>query len=168
MFWRRRGAQAYLRRSQEGWAADPTLGGAMTDTRISISLAIAFVIVALAALLAIQPYSVRSPWSAYDVPGRRFLSAALNRDSAALRVVSASPAAVDWALHTRRDHPSALSVWAHFARAGTGVVASDTSTVLFETATAVCPVIIRFLGHDERARVLEAEARCYSNRRDVF
>jgi hypothetical protein len=140
----------------------------MTDTRISISLAIAFVIVALAGVLAIQPYSVRSPWSAYDAPGRRFLSAALNQDSAALRLVSASPAAVDWALQTRRDHPRALSVWAHFARAGTGVVASDTSTVLFETATAVCPVVITFLGHDERARVLEAGARCYLNRPDVF
>jgi hypothetical protein len=140
----------------------------MTDTRISISLTIALLGLALAALLAIQPYSVRSPWSAYDVPGQRFLSAALRRDSAELRRLSVSSGAVDWAIRTQRDHAQALSVWAHFARAGAGVIQSDTSRVLFETATEVCPLLITFVGHESRARVLEAKSRCYSNRQDVF
>jgi hypothetical protein len=140
----------------------------MTDTRISIALTIALLTLALAAVLAIQPYSVRSPWSAYDAPGQRFLSAALRRDSAALTRLSASSSAVDWAIRTQRDHPHALSVWAHFARAGAGVIQSDTSRVLFETATEVCPILITFIGHEAQARVLEAKSRCYSNRQDVF
>ena len=140
----------------------------MTDTRISIAFTIALLTLALAAVLAIQPYSVRSPWSVYDAPGQRFLSAALRRDSAELTRLSVSSGAVDWAIRVQRDHPRALSVWAHFARAGTGVIQSDTSRVLFETATEVCPLLITFLGHDAQARVLEAKPRCYLNRQDVF
>ena len=140
----------------------------MTDTRISIVLIIALLTLALAAVLAIQPYSVRSPWSVYDAPAQRFLSAALRRDSAALTRQSLSPDAVDWAMRTQRDHARALSVWAHFARAGAGVIQSDTSRVLFETATEVCPLLITFVGHEGQARVLEAKSRCYSNRQDVF
>jgi hypothetical protein len=140
----------------------------MTDTRISITLTIALLGMALAAVLALQPYSVRSPWSAYDAPGRLFLSAALRRDSAELTRLSVSSDAVDWAMRTQRDHPHALSVWAQFARAETGVIQSDTSRVLFETATEVCPLLITFVGHKQQARVLEAKSRCYSNRQDVF
>lgn len=88
----------------------------MTDTRISISFTVAFLTLVLAAVLAIQPSSVRSQWSVYDVPGQRFLSAALRRDSVALTRLSVSSSAVGWAIRTQRDHPRALSVWAHFAR----------------------------------------------------
>jgi hypothetical protein len=140
----------------------------MTDTRISVLLTIALLTLTLAAVLIIQPYSVRSPWSVYDAPGQRFLSAALSRDSAELTRLSVSSSAVDWAIRTQRDHPRALSVWAHFARAGTGVIRSDTSRVLFDSATEVCPLLITFVGHDAQARVLEAKPRCYSNRQDVF
>lgn len=140
----------------------------MTDSRISIALTIALLALALAAVMIIQPYSVRSPWSVYDAPGQRFLSAAVRGDSVELTRLSASSGAVDWAKRTQRDHPRALSVWAQFARAGAGVTQSDTSRVLFETATEVCPLLITFLGHDAQARVLEAKPRCYSNRQDVF
>ncbi len=140
----------------------------MTDTRISVLLTIALLTLGLAAVLVIQPYSVRSPWSVYDAPGQRFLSAALSGDSAELTRLSVSSSAVDWAIRTQRDHPRALSVWAHFARAGAGVIQSDTSRVLFDTVTEVCPLLITFVGHDAQARVLEAKSRCYSNRQDVF
>jgi hypothetical protein len=140
----------------------------VTDTRISISLTIALLALALAGILAIQPYSVRSPWSVYNAPGKRFLSAALRRDSAELTRMSLSSSAVDWAIRTRRDHPHALSVWAHFARAEAGVIQSDTSKVLFETTTEVCPLLITFVGHGRQTRVFEAKSRCYSNRQDVF
>jgi hypothetical protein len=43
----------------------------MTDSRISIALTIALLTLAVAAVLAIQPYSVVSPWSVYDAPGQR-------------------------------------------------------------------------------------------------
>lgn len=140
----------------------------MTDTRISILFTITLLTLALAAVLVIQPYSVRSRWSVYDAPGQRFLSAALGRDSAELTRLSVSEDAVRWAIRTQRDHPRALSVWAHFGRAGAGVIQSDTSRVLFETATEVCPLLITFVGHEAQARVLAVKSRCYSNRQDVF
>lgn len=140
----------------------------MTDTRITISLTITSLGLALAALLTIQPYSVPSPWSVYDAPGQRFLSAALRGDTAELGRLRVSSAAVDWARRTRRDHPHALSVWAHFASAEAGIVRSDTSSVLFDTETEVCPLLITFVRHESRARVLDAKARCYSNPQDVF
>ena len=140
----------------------------MTDTRIRLVLTIALLVLALATVLTVQPYSAPSPWSAYDAPGRRFLSAALRGDSAELTRLTVSSNAVDWAMRTQHDHAQALSVWAHFARAGTGVTQSDTSRVLFETATEVCPLLITFVGQKQQARVLEAKSRCYSNRQDVF
>jgi hypothetical protein len=140
----------------------------MTNTRISISLTIALFTLALAAVLAIQPYSVRSPWSVYDAPGQRFLSAALRRDSAELSRLSVSSSAVAWAIRTQRDHPHALAVWARFARAGGGVTQMDTSRVMFETGTKLCPLLITFVGQKDHSRVLEAKAECYSDRRDVF
>jgi hypothetical protein len=139
----------------------------MTDTRISISLTIALLALALGAVLAIQPYSVRSPWSAYDAPGHRFLSAALRRDSAELSRLSVSSGVVDWAIRAHREHPHDLSVWARFARAQAGLVQSDTTRVLFETATEVCPLLITFVGQETQARVLEAKPRCYTNRRHI-
>jgi hypothetical protein len=140
----------------------------MTDSRISIALTMAAMTLAIAAVSVVQPYSVRSPWSAYDTPGQLFLSAALRRDSAELTRLAISSDALDWAMRTGRDHPQALSVWARFARAETGVTQADTSRVLFETSTKVCPILITFVGHKQQARVLEAKSRCYSNRRDVF
>jgi hypothetical protein len=140
----------------------------MTDTRISIALTIALLTLVLAAVLAIQPYSRRSPWTVYDAPGQLFLSAALRQDSAELTRLTVSSDAVDWAMRTQRFHPHALSVWAHFARAGAGVTRSDTSRVLFETGTEVCPLLITFVAQKQQARVLEARSRCYSNRQDVF
>jgi hypothetical protein len=139
----------------------------MTDTRISISLTITLLALAAGAVLVIQPYSVQSPWSAFDVPGQRFLTAALRRDSAELSRLSVSSGPVDWAIRTQRDHPHDLSVWAQFARAEAGVVRSDTTRVLFETATAICPLLITFVGHEAQARVLQAKPRCYTKHRDA-
>ena len=137
----------------------------MTDTRISISLTVVLLTLALAAVLAIQPYSVPSPWSAYEALGRRFLSAALSRDSAELSRLSLSSDAVGWAIRTERDHQHALSVWARFAKAGAGVTQSDTSRVLFDTGTEVCPLLITFVGAEAQARVLAAKSRCYESPR---
>ncbi len=139
----------------------------MTDTQVSISLTATLLTLSVAAVLTVQPYSVRSPWSVYDAPGHRFLSAALRRDSAELTRLSASSDAVDWALRTRREHPGALSVWARFARAGTGVTGADTAKVLFESGTAVCPLLITFVGHEPLTRVVDAKTRCYLNRQDA-
>jgi hypothetical protein len=140
------------------------LGEHMTDTRIAISLTIGILALAIGAVLAIQPYSVRSPWSIYDTPGQRFLSAALRQDSAELQRLSISSGPLDWAVRTAREHPSDLSAWARYGRAGVGVGRGDTTKVLFETATKVCPLLITFVGQQARVRVLEAKPRCYTNR----
>jgi hypothetical protein len=137
----------------------------MTETRISISLTVLLLTLAAAAMLAIQPYSVRSPWTEFDAPGHRFLSAALRHDSAELRLLGASPRVMEWALGMRRDQPQDLSTYARFARAETGVVRSDTAHVLFDTGTDVCPLVITFVGRDGKARVLEAKPQCDTNRR---
>jgi hypothetical protein len=137
----------------------------MTETRISVSLIIAILLLAGGVILALQPYSVRSQWAGYDGPGHRFLSAALEHDSAELGRIAVSPVAVDWALQTEREHRHDLSVWARFGRPWTGVTRSDTTTVVFETGTDVCPLMITFVGPESRARVLEANTRCYSDRR---
>ena len=134
----------------------------MTETRISTALTFALLLLAIGVILALQPYSVRSAWSVYDAPGRRFLGAALRWDSSELASMSASAAAMDWAARTRREHARELSVWARFARAGTGVERSDTSRVLFETGTDVCPLLLTFVGPKSEPRVLEAKLRCYT------
>jgi hypothetical protein len=72
----------------------------MTDTRIAISLTIGILALAIGAVLAIQPYSVRSPWSIYDAPGQRFLSAALRQDSVELQRLSLSSGPLTWAVRT--------------------------------------------------------------------
>ncbi|HEY7635034.1 MAG TPA: hypothetical protein VH763_05800 [Gemmatimonadales bacterium] len=139
----------------------------MTETRISASLTIAFLGLTAAAVWVVQPYSASSPWSVYNAPGQRFLSAALSRDTAELSRLSVASGAVDWAIRTYRDHPYDLSVWAHFARAEAGISQSDTTRVLFETATEVCPLLITFVGPKAQPHVLEAKPRCYSSRRRV-
>jgi len=132
----------------------------MTDARISISLIVGMLVVGFGFVFTLQPYSVRSPWSVYDAPGQRFLSAALRQDSAQIERLSASSRPVEWAIHTAREHPNDLTTWAHYGHAGSGVIRADTAMVLFETSTRVCPLLITFVGHEPDSRVLEAESRC--------
>jgi hypothetical protein len=137
----------------------------MTDTRISITLIVGALALVVSTVLTIQPYSVRSPWSAYDARRQRFLSAALRQDSAELRHLSVSSGSVDWALRTATEHPHDLWVWAHYSHASAAVVREDTTRVLFDTVTEVCPLLMTFVGRQAQARVLEAKPRCYTNRR---
>ena len=132
----------------------------MTDARISISLIVGMLAVGFGFVFALQPYSVRSPWSAYDAPGQRFLSAALRQDSAQIERLSGSSRPVEWAIRTAREHPSDLTTWARYGHAGSGVIRADTAMVLFETGTRVCPLLLTFVGREASSRVLEAETRC--------
>jgi hypothetical protein len=61
-----------------------------------------------AAVFLVQPYSVRSPWTAYSGPARRYLRTALDRDSLALVRQSAGAGSVTWALAVGRRHSKHL------------------------------------------------------------
>lgn len=116
-----------------------------------------------AVVFRLQPYSVTSPWSRFDEPGRRYVQAALRRDTAALQRLSASSDAVDWALLVGSTERGALAVWATSARASVGFTRRDTMDVWYDTPTDACPFRLTFVG--QRAlRVVRAHARCYFRR----
>jgi len=115
-------------------------------------------------LLVVQPYSVPSPWQPYVAPARRYLHAALARDSAALDRESVSAAPVAWALHAARTAPETLAVWAAHLRPSGGRRWGDTTDVLFETSTEVCefrPIVMRFVGRDGIPHVLMVTSSCF-------
>jgi hypothetical protein len=136
----------------------------MIANRMPLYLSLASLTLAIAAVLILQPYSVISPWSAFDQPGQRYFSAALRRDSIELARLSLSRAPVEWALSAEHNQRNSLAAWAHNASASVGVKRGDTTAVLFETPTGACPVLLTFVGPDGRARVLQAAARCYRRR----
>ena len=124
-----------------------------------------------AAMLLIQPYSLRSsapsPWQIYAEPARRYLQAALREDSLALVRQSNALAPVAWALAAARRHPDSLSVWALGAKVWTGSRHGDTAEVLLSTTTDVCtdrPIWLRFIGSGDEIRVTEAGSSCFESR----
>jgi hypothetical protein len=135
----------------------------MTINRVPI-LAIAGVLLAgFALVVGLQPYSVTSPWSRFDEPGRRYIQAALRLDTAALQRLSASSDAVNWALLAGHTERSALAAWANSARASVGFSRSDTTDVWYDTPTDACPFRLSFVGQ-RSLRVVRAHARCYFRR----
>jgi hypothetical protein len=125
------------------------------------------VLVVMAAVLWLQPYSVFSPYRAYTEPGRRFLRAALAQDSLELqrRAISSQP--VRWALDAGRGDTSALAVWAKLLRPSSGRRHGDTTTVVFQTSTRACylrPVALTFVGTPAEPRVLVASSSCFAER----
>lgn len=115
-------------------------------------------------LLVVQPYSVPSPWQPYVAPARRYLQAALARDSAALERQSVSTVPVAWALRAARMAPETLAVWGAVLRPSGGRRWGDTTDVVFETSTEVCefrPIVIRFIGRPEMPRVQMVTSACF-------
>jgi hypothetical protein len=136
----------------------------MSDARIALSLGLAGFVLALGALLVLQPYSVKSPWSVYREPAQAYFQAALRQDSAQLDHLSLSAEPVQWALRTGRSHRHDLSVWAHYSRPSVGIERGDTVAVVFENSTEVCPIVLTFLRHHDAAQVLAASPWCYTSR----
>ena len=123
-------------------------------------------------LLLVQPYSAPSvppsPWDAYTRPAKRFLSAALRRDSLELMRRSASSEPVAWGLAAASRYPDSLAVWAREARVWSGIRHGDTAEVLFYTDTKVCderPIWLRFLGDSGQFKVVEAGSSCFDPER---
>jgi hypothetical protein len=111
-------------------------------------------------VLVLQPYSVASPWSRFDDPGRRYLRAALRHDTVALQTMSASSRPVRWAIGVGQANPTALATWERWARASVGFTRGDTTDVWYDTPTDACPFRLSFVG-DHGTRVVDAAARCY-------
>ncbi len=137
---------------------------------IYVTLAGAAVLVLF--LLLVQPYSATSgppsPWDVYTQPARRFLEAALRRDSLELSRQSVSSGPVAWGLAAARRYPDSLAVWARELQVWSGVRRGDTAEVLFHTSTAVCderPIWLRFLGDSGQFKVVEAGSACFEAER---
>ena len=135
----------------------------MTASRMPLYLSVASLTLAIAAVLILQPYSVRSPWSGFDRPGQRYFAAGLRRDSVELRRLSLSRAPVEWALSAEHNERNSLAAWANDASASLGFKRGDTTAVLFDTPTSACPVLVTFVGPTQ-PRVLQVAARCYRRR----
>jgi hypothetical protein len=113
-----------------------------------------------AAVLILQPYSVRSPWSAYSRPARRYLQAALSSDSLGLMRQSLDARPVAWALAAARRQPDSVKLWAREAVAWAGISHADTADVFVSPPQSSCNMIIRFVGPARAPRVQQASAKC--------
>lgn len=136
----------------------------MTNGRAPVVLTVGLIAAIGVELLVMQPYSAPSPWQPYVAPARRYLRAALARDSTALDHQSVSAAPVTWALHAARTAPETLAVWVAGLRPSGGHRWGDTTDVMFETATAVCefrPILMRFVSREGTPRVLRATSSCF-------
>jgi len=123
--------------------------------------ALAAAIMAVTVLL-VQPYSVRSPWTAYSRPARRYLRSALEGDSVALVRQSAGGGSVVWALSVARRHADSLAVWSKEAEAWAGIRHADTAEVFVATPQSACSLVFRFVGPVSDARVERASGTCFS------
>ena len=124
-------------------------------------------LVAVAAVLWLQPYSVISPYRAYTEPARHFLRAALAQDSLELKRRAVSTQPVRWALQAASADSRALAIWAKLLRPYSGRRHGDTTTVVFQTSTRVCylrPVAMTFVRGAEGPRVLVASSSCFAER----
>jgi hypothetical protein len=137
----------------------------MPNGRIPAGWLILATILAGAALLWLQPYSVISPYRTYAEPARRFLRAALTQDTVELRRQAASTQPVQWALEAADGDPNALAIWAQLSRPYSGRRHGDTTTVVFQTSTRVCylrPVTMVFVPGAEGPRLALASSSCFA------
>jgi len=131
----------------------------MTVNRQSLLILAGLALVGYVLVLAVQPYSVTSPWTRWDEPGRRYFDAALRLDTAALRRLSASPGAVSWGLRAGHSERNSLAAWASSARAWVGLRRGDTTDVWYGRLTDDCSSRLTFIS-EQSPRVVGAQASC--------
>jgi hypothetical protein len=140
----------------------------MVNGKTPLYLTVAAAVLFGAAVLLLQPYSADFPGTAYAKPARRFLRAAIRQDSLALNRVSASAAAVGWALQVGRTHPDSLAAWAGHTQTFIAERHADTAEVLVYPAGEPCsqvPIVLRFVGTGSHARVVHASSACLTSDR---
>jgi hypothetical protein len=135
----------------------------MVNGKTPLYLTVVALVLIGAAVLLVQPYSADFPGTDYAQSARRYLRAALRQDSLALEAVSASPAAVEWALHVARAHPDSLAAWT--GRTSTYVTArrADTTEVLVYPVADPCskvPIALTLIGSRSHAKVIGASSAC--------
>ena len=121
----------------------------------------------VALVLTLQPYSADWPGRDFARPAQHYVRAAIRRDSVGLARLSTSIAPVVWALGAARAHPDSLALWARNAHAWTGERRGDTTEVFFYSAGDGCaeaPIVFRFVGSGDAARVLRASSACFDPR----
>ena len=139
----------------------------MSNGRVPVGSLVLAALLAIAALMWVQPYSVFSPYRPYSEPARRFLRAALARDTLALQSQAVSAQPVEWALAAADGDLSALAIWTRSLRPYSGRRHGDTTTVVFQTSTRVCylrPVTLAFVGGNEAPRLALASSSCFTGR----
>jgi hypothetical protein len=135
----------------------------MANGKTPLLLTVLAAIVIGTVVLLVQPYSADFPGTAYAKPARAFLRAAIRHDSSGLDHMSASPRAVDWALHVARVHPDTLAAWG--GRTFTYVTShrADTAEILVYPAQEPCsevPIVMRLVGSGRQIRVVQASSNC--------
>lgn len=139
----------------------------MANGRVPLGGMVLAALVAIAALMWLQPYSLFSSYRSYTEPARRFLQAASARDTLELlrQTVSAQPVA--WALAAADGDRDALAIWTRALRPYSGRRHGDTTTVVFQTNTRACylhPVTLAFVGGTDTPRLALASSSCFSGR----
>jgi hypothetical protein len=136
----------------------------MVNGKAPLYLTVVGAVLLGATVFLIQPYSADFPGTAYAKTAHRYLQAAIRRDSVSLRRLSASAAPVTWALEVARIHPDSLAAWAGHSEAWTGVRRGDTTDVLVFSVGEPCsqvPIVLRFVGAGDDARVVKASSACF-------
>jgi hypothetical protein len=137
----------------------------MQNGRMKVGGLVLVTLLAIAAVLWLQPYSVSSPYRSYTEPARRFLRAALAQDTLELQRQALSAQPVQWALDAAQGDPNALAVWARLSRPYSGRRQGDTTTVVFRTSTRVCylrPVTMVFVQQAAGPRLAVASSSCFA------
>lgn len=135
----------------------------MVNGKVPLYLTLLVMAVLAAALLTFQPYSADWPGTDYTKPARRYIRAAIRQDSTGLVALSASLAPVTWALNAARAHPDTLALWERRVSAWIGERQGDTAEVFVYPPGEACgeaPIVLRFVGAGEDARVLRASSAC--------
>jgi hypothetical protein len=140
----------------------------MVNGKTPLYLTVLAAVLLGSAVLLLQPYSADFPGTAYAKPVRRYLQAAIRQDSVSLSRLSASAAPVAWALDAARIRPDSLAAWAGRTSARTGVRRGDTTDVLVFPDGEPCshaPIVLRFVGTGDDARVAKASSACFDRGR---
>jgi hypothetical protein len=137
----------------------------MVNGKTPAYLTLLALILTVAAVLTLQPYSADS--TPYARPARGFIRAALRQDSMGLTRMAVSSSPVVWALAAARDHPDKLSQWAPRTEALVGELRGDTVQVFVYPTGDVCstaPIRFRLVKVGKKVKVAQANSACLDAR----
>jgi len=142
---------------------------AMVNGKAPSYLTLLALILMVAAVLTLQPYSADS--TPYAQPARGFIRAAIRQDSMHLARMAVSSSPVVWALAAARAHPDKLSQWAPRTDALVGELRGDTVQVFVYPTGDVCstaPIMLRLVRVGKKVKVVQANSACLdAKERDI-